>query len=250
MDNGVVTAIVNPHGEYLYLRLEHSKQPVHFPIERRIPANTMVSVTVTDVNTGCRYCQRRNSLYPQPGHDCSRYGYGCSLRHTGSASAIASLGTAPYSCVDISRYFASDWSRYCQSGSRVIISYVTDIKGCTALGVAEIDAVDNLTAAYQLDITDCSSPNNVTAHLRMCLRRGSLRQMDYYLRRQYHHDDVVYTKSDHYFPQQACRCRSTDRYGRKRVCRYDHCALQWWSLPVSVWYKTITMPTVYTSLLL
>ena len=163
VDNGVVTAIVNPPGGTFTYAWNIQNSPSTSQLNG-VPANTMVSVTVTDVNTGCQGTATGVvGTHNQVQVAVTDTDAACGAP-TGSASAIASLGTAPYSYVwtypDASQVTGPDIANLVPGDYFVT---VTDVKGCTALGVAEIDAVDNLTAAYQLDVTDCSSPDNVTA---------------------------------------------------------------------------------------
>ncbi|MCC6281336.1 MAG: gliding motility-associated C-terminal domain-containing protein [Saprospiraceae bacterium] len=160
VDNGVATAIVNPPtGTYTYAwNIQNSPNISQL---NGIPANTVVSVTVTDVNTGCQGTATGVlGTHNQVQVAVTDTDATCGGAPTGSASAIASLGTAPYSYVwtypNATQVPGSDISNLVPGDYFVT---ATDAKGCTALGVAQIGADDNLTAAFQLDILDCTSDN-------------------------------------------------------------------------------------------
>ncbi len=163
VNNGVATAIVNPPtGTYTYAWNIQNSPPISQL--NGIPANTAISVTVTDVNTGCQgVASGVVGTHNQVQVAVTDTDATCGGAPTGSATAIATLGTAPYSYVwtypNATQVPGADISNLAPGDYFVT---VTDVKGCTALGVAEIDAVDNLTAAYQLDVVNCT-PGNITA---------------------------------------------------------------------------------------
>jgi len=158
VDNGVVTAIVNPPGgTYTYAWNIQNSPPTSQL--NGVPANTMVSVTVTDVNTGCQGTATGVvGTHNQVQVAVTDTDAACGGAPTGSASAIASLGTAPYSYVwtypDASQVTGPEISNLAPGAYAVV---ATDVKGCTAIGVADIGLGSDLTANYSLSVVDCNA---------------------------------------------------------------------------------------------
>lgn len=158
IDDGTVTAIVNPPtGVYNY-QWQPQPQP-NSPQIDSIPAGTIVSVTVTDANTGCigtafdtvgAVSEVKLALDQTP--------VTCPEDKTGSASASASGGTSPYNYVwtfpDSSTVAGPNIT---DLGTGIYTVNVTDNVGCTAIGTANIAALSNPAADYELMVLECEA---------------------------------------------------------------------------------------------
>ena len=156
VDNGTVTAIVNPPtGTYTYAWNIQNSPPTSQL--NGVPANTMVSVTVTDVNTGCQGTATGVvGTHNQVQVAVTDVDASCGGLSTGSATAIASLGTEPYTYVwtypDATQVSSQNITGLAPGAYAVV---ATDVKGCTSIGVADIGLGSNPTANYTYNST-CS----------------------------------------------------------------------------------------------
>lgn len=158
IDDGTASATVNPPtGVYNYL-WQPQPQP-NSPQIDSLAAGTIVSLTVTDVNTGCvGTAVDTIEANTYINLDIAQTDITCPPDQTGAASVIASGGTAPYTYVwtypDSSTVNGTAISNL---GTGIYTIDVTDDKGCTATGTADIDALSNPVADYEMMVTDCSA---------------------------------------------------------------------------------------------
>lgn len=159
VDNGTATAIVNPPGgNYTYSwNIQGSPQTSQL---NGIPANTAVSVTVTDVATGCQgIASGVIGTHNQVEVAVTDTDGACGLP-TGTATAVATNGTEPYD-------YTWTYPNSTQVNAPSITGLapgdyfvtVTDVKGCTAIGVAEIESGGNLTAGFEVEVLSCTPDN-------------------------------------------------------------------------------------------
>lgn len=154
VNTGTATAIVTPAGNYHYA---WNIQPGNFSQINGIPANTAVTVTVTDPLTGCQGTATGVvGTHNQVEVSVSDTDVACVGDMNGTAAAIASLGTAPYQYTwlfpDSSTVNGPNISSLGVGAYQVI---VTDDRGCTAVGVADIGAGAAPNAAFQFDVLEC-----------------------------------------------------------------------------------------------
>ena len=156
VDNGTATAIVNPPtGVYNYQWIPQPNPNVSQI--NSIPAGTVVSVTVTDANTGCvGTATGVVGAHNQVKVDVTDTDVNCMGDSTGTATAIASHGTAPYDYVwtypggvTVNGNSISDLA----PGAYPVVA--TDSKGCTAIGVADIGVLSNPVAKFDFDVVEC-----------------------------------------------------------------------------------------------
>lgn len=156
VDNGTATAIVNPPtGVYNYQWIPQPNPNV--PQINSIPAGTVVSVTVTDANTGCvGTATSVVGAHNQVEVDVTDTDVNCMGDSTGTATAIASHGTAPYDYIwtypggsTVNGTSISDLA----PGAYSVV--VTDTKGCTAIGVADIGVLSNPAANFDFKVIEC-----------------------------------------------------------------------------------------------
>lgn len=158
VDNGTATAIVSPPGgAYNYQWLPQPNPSV--PQINSLPAGTVVSVTVTDANTGCMGTATGTILaHNQVKVNVTDTDVTCVGDQTGSATAVATGGTNPYNYVwtlpDSSTVNGPSISGL---GVGAYTVSVTDVKGCTAIGVADIGALSNPKASFKYLVTECDS---------------------------------------------------------------------------------------------
>ncbi len=156
VDNGMATALVNPPtGVYNYQWLPQPNPNV--PQINSIPAGTVVSVTVTDPNNGCMgMATAVVGAHNQVEVDVTDTDVNCMGDSTGTAMAIASHGTSPYNYVwtypDSSTVNGQNLTDLAPGAYPVV---VTDSKGCTAIGVADIGVLSNPMANWNLDVLEC-----------------------------------------------------------------------------------------------
>ncbi|MBL7780159.1 MAG: gliding motility-associated C-terminal domain-containing protein [Saprospiraceae bacterium] len=163
VDNGTATAIVSPPGgNYTYQwNIQGSPQTSQL---NGIPANTAVSVTVTDMATGCQgIASGVVGIHNQVEVDVVHTDAACGGAATGTAIATASLGQAPYNYVwtyPNSTQATSDSIGGLAPGLYSVTA--TDTRGCTAVGVADVMAGGNPVAAFTYVSTDCTAENVAT----------------------------------------------------------------------------------------
>ena len=163
VDNGIATVLVNPPvGNYMYVW--NIAPNANTNQITGIAAGTFIEVTVTDLNTGCQAVANGvMGTHNQIKVAVTDTDIQCAGDQTGSASAIASLGTAPYQYVwtfpDGSTVNGPDISGLSAGAYQVV---ATDDRGCTAVGVADINVLSDLNAAYELTLIACE-PDSITA---------------------------------------------------------------------------------------
>lgn len=161
VDNGTATAIVTPPGGNYSYSWSIPNSPNISQING-IPANTPVSVTVTDLNTGCQgiasgVVGTHNQVEVNVTHTDAACG-----SPTGSATAIASLGVEPYNYVwtyPNSTQVTGPNITGLAPGLYAVTA--TDTRGCTAVGVADVMSGGNASAAFSMTGTDCTAENVV-----------------------------------------------------------------------------------------
>jgi len=165
VDNGTATAIVNPPGgTYSYDWLPQPN-PNTSQINS-LAAGTVVSVTVTDINTGCMgtasgIITSHNAVVV----NVTDTDVTCVGDSTGSATALATGGTNPYDYVwTLPDSSTVNGPNITGLGVGAYAVSVTDSKGCTAIGVADIGALSNPVANYLHAVTVCDS-NGVTVQI-------------------------------------------------------------------------------------
>lgn len=156
VDNGTATAIVSPaSGTYTYQWIPQPNPSVSQI--NSIPAGTVVSVTVTDVNTGCMGTATgtitAHNVVTVSVIDTDVF---CVGDMTGNATAIPSGGTDPYTYI----WTLPDSSTQTDPtiiglGVGAYQVSVTDSKGCTAIGVADVGAQSNPMAGYAHTVVGC-----------------------------------------------------------------------------------------------
>ena len=156
VDNGTATALVDPPtGVYNYQWIPQPNPNV--PQINSIPGGTVVSVTVTDANTGCMgTASGVIGWHNQVDVDVTDTDVNCMGDSTGTAIAIATHGTSPYNYVwlfpDSSTVNGPNISNLAPGAYPV---FVTDSKGCTAVGVADIGVLSNPDANFDFDVVEC-----------------------------------------------------------------------------------------------
>ena len=158
IDNGAIAATVDPPtGVYNYL-WQPQPQP-NSPQIDSLAAGTIVTLTVTDVNTGCvgtatdtvgavTYVNLLVSQSPVT----------CPPDVTGNASVIASGGTAPYTYSWIYPDSSTVGGPGIDNlGVGIYTVHVVDNNGCTASDAAEIEALSNPVADYEQMVLDCAA---------------------------------------------------------------------------------------------
>ena len=154
VDNGTATAIVNPPGNFNYA---WNIQSGNFPQINGIPANTVVSVTVTDPATGCvGTATGVVGTHNQVHVSVTDVDVACVGDSTGSAIAVASSGAMPYSYVwtfPDSTLVNGPQITGLTVGAYLVV--VTDVKGCTAAGVADISGAAGPQADFSVEPLNC-----------------------------------------------------------------------------------------------
>ncbi len=154
--NATATAVVNPPGGNLTYQWSIPGAP---PVSQlnNLAAGQTISVTVTDNATGCvGSATAQVGAHNQVEVTVTDTDVQCANNPTGTATAVATMGTAPYNYV---------WTL--QNGSTVTgdqisgltagayLLSVTDAVGCTAVGVADIDALSDLDANLNINLVEC-----------------------------------------------------------------------------------------------
>ncbi len=151
IDNGTATALVTPPGGLYQYDWNISDQ--NTAQLTGLAGNTAVAVTVTDQNSGCTgmatglvvwHVQPALALNNTPSVVCAG-------DLTGTASAIASMGTAPYSYAwtgpGSSMYSGSNLTGL---GAGAYTVTATDAGGCTITGTVNIGVLSSLKADFNL----------------------------------------------------------------------------------------------------
>lgn len=161
INDGTVTAVVTPNNStYLY---QWSLYPnLNVPEINGVPGNTTVSVTVTDLNSGCQGTATAFvGTHTQINVDVTDTDLGCNGLLTASATATASNGTAPYTYA----WYQPPSTTPIGTGATItglgLGAYsviATDAKGCTGLGLADIQQTgDSLLPLFIYDVVTCDS---------------------------------------------------------------------------------------------
>ncbi|MFN0015971.1 MAG: hypothetical protein ACKVU2_15615, partial [Saprospiraceae bacterium] len=149
VDDGTATALVNPSGGNYHYKWNVS--PANAPQINNLAPGTFVAVTVTDVVTGCSgtangvigtHTQVKVSVTGTPTVFCPN-------DKTGTATATASHGTAPYTYVWQGpgvNYVPGQTITGLGSGAYAVTA--TDSRGCTAVGSINIGVVSGLNASF------------------------------------------------------------------------------------------------------
>ncbi len=155
LNNGSATAVVSPSsGTYSY---QWNIQNATTPTVNGLAAGTSVCVTVTDVNSGCKgvacgVVDAQGTISLQ----VTDTDVSCQADLTGTATALASSGLAPYTYVwTYPNGTISNDPSLANVGAGTYNLQVTDAHGCTATGAANIGVVSTLNAAYELSIVEC-----------------------------------------------------------------------------------------------
>ncbi len=156
VDNGTATAIVSPaSGTYTYQWVPQPNPSISQI--NSIPAGTVVSVTVTDINTGCMGTATgtvtAHNVVTVNVIDTDVF---CVGDTTGNATAIPSGGTDPYTYIWTLPGGATQTDpTIINLGVGAYQVSVTDAKGCTAIGVADVGAQSNPMAGYAHTVAGC-----------------------------------------------------------------------------------------------
>lgn len=155
VNTGTATAVVTPgNGMYSY---QWSPASPNTPQLTGLAAGATISVTVTDVGTGCAGTATAViGTHNQVVLNVSDIDVLCVGDQTGSATAIASLGTAPYT-------YTWTYPNGSQVNGQTITGLgvgaylvtVVDTRGCTAASGADISATNNINAAFSLSVLEC-----------------------------------------------------------------------------------------------
>lgn len=149
VEDGTATALVNPSGgNYAY---HWNVSPDNTPQIKNLAPGTFVAVTVTDLTTGCTgtasgiigtHTQVKINVTGTPTVFCPN-------DKTGSATAVASQGTAPYTYVwqgpGVDSVVAQTITGL---GAGAYAVTATDARGCTAIGGINIGVVSGLNANF------------------------------------------------------------------------------------------------------
>ncbi|MCE7921563.1 MAG: PKD domain-containing protein [Haliscomenobacteraceae bacterium CHB4] len=158
IDNGTVVATVDPPtGVYNY-QWQPQPQP-NSPQIDSLAAGTIVSVTVTDINTGCLGTATDTIGAETEVHlAVTHTDVTCPPDQTGSAAAVATGGTTPYDYVwTFPDSSTATGPNITGLGTGIYTVSVTDEKGCTAIETAEIEALSNPVADYELMVLECEA---------------------------------------------------------------------------------------------
>lgn len=156
VDNGTATVFVNPPtGTYTYQWIPQPNPSISQI--NSIPAGTTVSVTVTDINTGCMgTATGMIGSHNQVQVNVTDTDVFCVGDMTGNATAVATGGTTPYNYVwTLPDSTTVNGPIITGLGVGAYAVSVTDVKGCTAIGVADIGAQSNPAANYAHTVVDC-----------------------------------------------------------------------------------------------
>ncbi|MCB9307408.1 MAG: gliding motility-associated C-terminal domain-containing protein [Lewinellaceae bacterium] len=156
VDNGTATAVVTPATTIYNYEWIPQPNPNVSQINS-IPAGTVVSVTVTDPNNGCMGTATAVvGAHNQVEVDVTDTDVNCFGDSTGTAIAVASHGTDPYEYVwtmpDNSMVNGPSLSNLAPGAYAVV---VTDMKGCTAIGVADIGVLSDPMANISMNVLEC-----------------------------------------------------------------------------------------------
>lgn len=140
VDDGVVSAFVQPPGNYEY----HWNLPPFTGVTQLtgLPANTFVSVTVTDPVSGCSGTTTATvSAHNAITVSVTDTDIPCAGQNIGTASANAHGGTPDYQYVWLTPpSWPLNWNQpqYFRFGSGSLSGFCDRFPGCTAIGVADI----------------------------------------------------------------------------------------------------------------
>ncbi|MBU6342391.1 MAG: hypothetical protein KGS48_12915, partial [Bacteroidetes bacterium] len=155
VNNGSVTAIVSPAGNYSY---NWNVAPAnHTPQLTGLAANTQITVTVTDTNNGCSATASGVvGVHHEIKLDLTTTDIACLDDKNGTASAVASLGVAPYNYTwNYNNAFYANGPNLTNLAAGNYPVTATDAHGCIAKGSATIKALSAPIAAFQLSTLDC-----------------------------------------------------------------------------------------------
>jgi gliding motility-associated-like protein len=155
VDNGKATVQMNPPGQYNY---QWNIQPSpNSPQLTGLAANTFVSVTVTDQDSGCSGMASGTIPFQfQLGLSVSDTDLKCASDNNGTATALASQGLVPYTYAwTLNGQAAGSSPTITNLGSGIYLVKATDNQGCTASGATEITAQSNPKAAFTLTNVAC-----------------------------------------------------------------------------------------------
>jgi gliding motility-associated-like protein len=153
--NGTASVSVNPPGgNYTYQWNVQNNPPV--TQLNGLAAGTNVQITVTDAVSGCTgTASAIVSAHTQVQVLVTDTDVNCANSPTGTASASAFNGTAPYSFAWIvnGNTVNSNQVSGLVAGAYQVIA--TDATGCTSVGVADINANSALLVDYNLNVVEC-----------------------------------------------------------------------------------------------
>ena len=157
INNGTAAAIITPFGSYNY---SWNVQPnVNAPQITGLAANTQVTVTVTNPATGCTGSATgvigvKNEVKLA----VTDTDIACGQDKNGTATALASLGVAPYSYTwNYNNAFFANGPSINNLGAGSYPVTATDARGCIATSAANITAQSNPIVAFQLSTVECTS---------------------------------------------------------------------------------------------
>ncbi|MDX2278274.1 MAG: gliding motility-associated C-terminal domain-containing protein [Saprospiraceae bacterium] len=157
INNGTAAAIITPFGSYNY---SWNVQPnVNAPQITGLAANTQVTVTVTNPATGCTGSATgvigvKNEVKIA----VTDTDIACGQDKNGTATALASLGVAPYSYTwNYNNAFFANGPSINNLGAGTYPVTATDARGCIATSAANITAQSNPIVAFQLSTVECTS---------------------------------------------------------------------------------------------
>ncbi len=157
IDNGSALAYAQPvNGNYTY---SWNPPASTTAIIDSLSGGQFVSVTVTDPSTGCQVTASGIIGYhTQVQVAVTDVDVACAGELTGSANAIALLGTQPYTYTwtypDNSMVNGPSISNL---GVGAYLLEVVDNRGCKAYGVADINELSQLEAAFDYNIVECTT---------------------------------------------------------------------------------------------
>jgi gliding motility-associated-like protein len=160
VNDGTVTAVITPNNStYTY---QWSLFPgVSVPQINGVPGNTTVSVTVTDLVSGCQGTATAFvGTHTQIDVMVTDTDLGCNGLQTASATATAANGLAPYTYAwfipPSQQIGVGPTINGLGLGAYSVVA--TDANGCTGLGLADIQqGTDNLTPQFTYSVVNCDS---------------------------------------------------------------------------------------------
>ena len=156
VDIGKAIAFVTPSGTYNY---SWNVQPnVNASQITGLAANTQVSVTVTNPSSGCSgTASGVIGVQHEIKVAVTDTDIACAADKNGTATAVASLGVAPYTYAwNYNNTFYANGANLNNLAIGTYTVTATDAKGCIATNTANISAQSNPTAAFQLSAIECS----------------------------------------------------------------------------------------------